>query len=442
MDWKSNYECKCVSAEVALKAIKPHSRVVFGHCVGEPMALVETMVNNKEWFEDIEIVHMVTVGKGQYTLPEMEGHFRHNSFFVGASTRQAIVEGRADYTPCFFYELPKVIRDKAFTVDVAMIQVSPPDKDGYVNLGVSVDYTATAVEQAGMVIAQVNDQMPVTSGESSIHVTEVDYFVEKSEPLYELAPPKISDIEKEIGRHCAGLVDDGATLQLGIGSIPDAVLLFLKEKKNLGIHSEMLSDGVVGLIEEGIINNKCKTINKGKTIVSFLMGTKRLYDFVDKNPSIEMYPVDYVNDPTVIMQNHKMISINSCVQVDLMGQVVSESVGQKQISGVGGQVDFVRGVNMAKEGKSIIAMPSTAVGGRCSRIVPFLDHGAAVTTSRNDVSYIVTEYGVALLKGQTLRERAKRLVNIAHPDFRPMLIDEWEERFNEKFETKQRVGVL
>ncbi len=348
-----------MSAMTALKHIKTHSRVVFGHCIGEPMALVDTMVENKQWFKDVEIVHMVAMGKGEYTLPAMAGHFRHNSFFVGGCTRQAVSEGRADFTPCFFYELPSLFRSEDFHIDVAMVQVTPPDEYGYVNLGVSVDYTVAAIEQADLVIAQVNDQMPTTFGSSFVHVSDIDCFVKKSEPLVELPLPTITKVEREIGRNCANLIEDGATLQLGIGSIPDAVLLFLKDKKDLGVHSEMLSDGVVGLIEEGIVNNKQKTIHKGKTIVSFLMGTKRLYDFVDKNPSIEMHPVDYVNDPTVIMKNHKMVSINSCVQVDLMGQVASESVGLKQISAVGGQVDFIRGANMGG-GKSIIAIPSTA----------------------------------------------------------------------------------
>ncbi len=436
MGWQSYYQNNCVSAEEALKSIKPGSRVVLGHCIGEPMSLVDTMVENKYWFSDIEIVHMVAMGKGAYTLPEMKGHFRHNSFFVGACTRQAVLEGRADYTPCFFYEFPKIIRSQEFKVDVALIQVTPPNEFGYVSLGVSVDYTSAAVEQAELVIAQVNDQMPETFGGSYVHVSDIDCFVEKSEVLAELAPPQITDIEKEIGRHCASLVEDGSTLQLGIGSIPDAVLLFLKDKKDLGVHSEMLSDSVVDLIEEGVVNNRCKSINKGKTIVSFLMGTKRLYDFVNRNPFVEMQPVDYVNDPTVIMQNHKMVSVNSCVQVDLMGQVASESVGIKQISGVGGQVDFIRGANMAKDGKSIIAISSTAGNGRFSKIVPLLDEGAAITTSRNDVSYVVTEYGIAHLKGKTLRERARQLINIAHPDFRPMLTEEWEKRFKQKFDSQ------
>ena len=432
MDWKTYYKERCVDAEYALKKIKPDTRLVLGHAVGEPMYLVDVMVKNREWFKNLEILHMVAMGKGEYTHPGMEPYFRHNSFFVGACTRQAVNEGRADFTCNFFYYLPILLRSKDFPVDVAMVQVSPPDKFGYVSTGVSVDYTIAAIEKADLVIAQVNENMPRTFGQSFVHVSDIDYFIEHDEPLTELKPGEITDVEKQIGAHCANLVEDGSTLQLGIGSLPDAVLLFLKDKNDLGIHSEMLSDGVVGLIEEGIVNNKCKAIHKGKSIVSFLMGTRRLYDFVDNNPSIEMYPVDYVNNPVVIMKNSKMVSINSCVQVDLMGQVASESVGLKQISAVGGQVDFVRGANMGG-GKSIIAMPSTAGGGRFSKIVPFLDHGAAVTTSRNDVNYIITEFGIAQLRGQTLRERARRLINIAHPNFQPSLIEEYEKRFNSKF---------
>jgi 4-hydroxybutyrate CoA-transferase len=275
--------------------------------------------------------------------------------------------------------------------------------------------------------------MPRTMGDSFVNISDIDCFIEASCPLVELKPPKITDIERAIGENCASLIEDGSTLQLGIGAIPDAVLLFLKEKKDLGIHSEMISDGVVELVEAGVITNRMKSIHKGKIVVTFLMGTKRLYDFVNSNPMVEMYPVDYVNSPRVIMQNYKMVSINSCVQVDFMGQVSSESIGLKQFSGVGGQVDFVRGASMATGGKSIIAMPSTASGGRISKIVPLLDEGAAVTTSRNDVQYIVTEYGIAELRGKSLKERGRALIKIAHPDFRKQLRSEWEKRFNCSF---------
>jgi len=432
-NWQQYYKNRLTGSEEALKKINPGSRVVLGHCMGEPIGLVEAMVKNRDWFSDIEIVHMVAMGKGQYTLPEMQGYFKHNSFFVGACTRDSVFKGSADYTPCFFYEVPKVFRSKEFKLDVALVQVTPPDKFGYVSLGVSADYTVAAVEQADIVIAQVNENMPKTYGDTYIHISEIDWFVEITEPLIELISSKITEIEKRIGENCASLIENGSTMQLGIGSIPDAVLLFLNDKKDLGIHSEMLSDGVVGLIEKGIVNNRCKTLHRGKSIVSFLMGTKKLYDYVDNNNLIEMHVVDYVNDPTIIMKNYKMVSINSCVQVDLMGQVASESIGLMQISGVGGQVDFVRGASMAIDGKSIIAIPSTAAGGKISKIVPFLDQGTAVTTSRNDVDYIITEYGIAHLKWKTLRQRAKLLIDIAYPDFQPMLIEEYEKRFKQKY---------
>ncbi|WP_315115024.1 acetyl-CoA hydrolase/transferase C-terminal domain-containing protein [uncultured Clostridium sp.] len=432
MNWHEIYKSKIVSAEEAVKKIKSGDRVVIGHAVGEPTAVIEEMVINTENYTDVEIVHMVAMGRAEYAQPGMEKHFRHNSIFVGGTTRDAVSEGRGDFTPCFFSEVPSLFKE-TLPVNVALIQVSSPDEHGYCSFGVSNDYTKPAAECAKIIIAEVNDQMPRTMGDSFIHISEINYVVESSHPIIELKPAKITDVEKAIGENCASLIEDGSTLQLGIGAIPDAVLLFLKDKKDLGIHSEMISDGVVELVEAGVITNKAKTLHPGKIIVTFLMGTKRLYDFANNNPMLEMYPVDYVNDPTVIMKNYKMVSINSCVQVDLMGQVASESVGLKQISGVGGQVDFVRGTNMSKDGKSIMAMPSTAAKGKVSKIVPFLDEGAAISTSRNDVDYIVTEYGIAKLKGRTLRQRAKALINIAHPKFREELIKEYEKRFHNEF---------
>lgn len=433
VSWKEVYNSKLVSAKEAVSKIKSGDRLVTGHAVGEPSILIDEMVANKESYENVEIVHMVAMGKAEYAQPGVEKYFKHNSIFVGGTTRDAVSSGRGDFTPCFFSEVPKMFKQGYLPVDVALIQVSTPDEHGYCSFGVSNDYTKPAAESAKTIIAEVNDQMPRTMGDSFIHVSEIDYMVEVSHPVIELKPPKISDVEKAIGENCAALIEDGSTLQLGIGAIPDAVLLFLKDKKDLGIHSEMISDGVVELVEAGVITNKQKTIHPGKIVVTFLMGTKRLYDFVNNNPMVEMYSVDYVNDPCVIMQNNKMVSINSCVQVDFMGQVASESVGLTQISGVGGQVDFVRGANMCKNGKSIMAMPSTAAKGKVSKIVPLLDEGAAVTTSRNDVDYVVTEYGIAQLKGKTLKDRARALINIAHPNFRPSLIEEFEKRFKVKF---------
>lgn len=432
INWKDLYRGKLVTAEEAVKKIKSGDRVVIGHACGEPKDTIEAMVQNKDLYENVEIVHMVSMGKSEYAKPEMAANFHHNSIFAGATTREAISEGRAEFTPCFFSEVPKLFKS-TLPVDVAIIQLSTPDEHGYCSFGVSNDYTKPAAEAAKVVIAELNNKMPRTLGDSFIHVSDIDYIVETSNEIIELKPPKIGEVEKAIGENCAKLIEDGSTLQLGIGAIPDAVLLFLKEKKDLGIHSEMISDGVVELIEAGVITNKSKTLHHGKTVVTFLMGTKRLYDYVNGNPSIEMYPVDYVNNPCIIAENYKMVSINSCIQVDLMGQVAADTIGLKQFSGVGGQVDFVRGAAMARNGKSIIAMPSTASKGKVSRIVPILDEGATVTTSRNDIHYIVTEFGIAELKGKSLKERARALINVAHPDFRADLIEEWEKRFKSTF---------
>lgn len=433
MNWKEIYNERLVTADEVAKKIKSRDRVVVGHACGEPKDTIEAMINNKELYKDVEIVHMVSMGKSEYAKPEMAPYFRHNSIFVGGTTRDAVAEGRADFTPCFFSHIPELFREGSLPVDVAIVQLSRPDNHGYCSFGVSNDYTKPAAEAAKIIIAELNDKMPRTMGDCFIHVSDIDYIVETSNDIIELKPPKIGDVERAIGENCAKLIDDGSTLQLGIGAIPDAVLLFLKDKKDLGIHSEMISDGVVELIEAGVITNNAKTLHKGKSVVTFLMGTKRLYDFVNENQSIAMYPVDYVNDPCVVAKNYKMVSINSCIQVDFMGQVAADSIGLKQFSGVGGQVDFVRGAAMAKDGKSIIAMPSTASKGKVSRIVPLLEEGAAVTTSRNDVHYIVTEFGIAELKGKTLKERARALINIAHPDFKEVLVKEFENRFNCKF---------
>ena len=366
--------------------------------------MLEALVSRKDELENVEIVHMVPLGKSTYTEPGMEKHFCHNSIFAGASTRDTIMAGHGDYTPCFFHKIPDLF-ETTLPLDAAFIHVSSPDEHGYMSLGVSVDYSKRAASTAKVVIAQVNRHMPRTLGNSFVHVSDIDCIVEFDQPVLELPPPVITDVEKQIGENCARLIQDGDTLQLGIGAIPDAVLLFLKAKKDLGIHSEMFSDGVVELVHAGVINN----------------------------PAVEMYPVDYVNDPVVIAQNDNLVSINSCVQVDFLGQVVSDTVGAKQISGVGGQVDFVRGAAMSRGGRSIIAMPSTKRQGQISSIVPFIDEWAAVTTSRNEISYIVTEYGIADLKGRTVRDRARRLIEIAHPRFRDELKQKFEHRFQAKF---------
>lgn len=428
MKWQDIYEQRKMSPEEAVRLIHSGDRVVIGHAVGVPLAITDVMVKHREDYKDVEIIQMVSQGNAKFCEPGTEGHFRLNSLFVGAQSRPAVKEGRGDFTPCCFSDVPSLLRE--LTVDAAVIQVSPPDRHGYVSCGVSVDYTLPAAKCAKTVIAQVNRRMPRTLGDTCLHVSEIDSFVEIDHPVLEIPLPKIGEAEKAIGENCAKLVRDGDTLQLGIGAIPDAVLLFLKDKKDLGIHSEMISDGVVELIENGVITNARKNLHPGKSVVSFLMGTKRLYDYADDNPAVAMYPVDYVNDPYVIGKNDNLVSINSCVQVDFMGQVAAESVGTTQISGIGGQMDFIRGARLSKGGRAVIAIASTAAGGKISKIVPFLDQGAAVTTSRTDVDYIVTEYGIAHLRGKTLKDRARALISIAHPKFREELAEAFEERFH------------
>ena len=428
MDWKTWYQEHLCPPQQAVRRIRSGDRVVVAHATGEPSLLLDAMVANAAQYEHVEIVHMVAMGKAEYCQPAYDRNFHHNSFFLGATSRAAAAEGRADFTPVYFSEIPALLRDHLHP-NVALIQVSPPDEHGYCSLGVSVDYTKTAAEEADLVIAQVNQNMPRTLGDSFLHVTRFDCIVESCTPVIELPPPKISQVERAIGQNVAQLVRDGDTLQLGIGAIPDAVLLFLKEKNDLGIHTEMFSDGVVELAEAGNITNQKKTLHRGQSVATFLMGTRRLYDYVDNNPAVAMYPVQYVNDPYVIAQNDNLVSINSCVQIDLMGQVVSTSLGLRQISGVGGQIDFVRGANMSKGGRAIMAMPSTTGKGKVSKIVPFLDPGSAVTTTRNDVNYVITEYGISQLRGKTLRQRAEALIEIAHPDFRDALREEYRRRF-------------
>lgn len=432
MDWKTIYNQRLTTADEAVKRIKSGDRVATSHAVGEPTHIIDAMVRNREAYRDVEIVHMVPMGESPYAQPGMESYFRHNSVFVGGKTRETIKAGHGDFTPCYFSQIPNLFH-RTLPLDVAIVHVSSPDEHGYCSCGVSVDYSKTAAEQAPTVIAQVNKQMPRTLGDTFLHVSRFTCIVEHDAPIIELAPPKITEVEKAIGENCAKLVRDGVCLQLGIGAIPDAVLLFLRDKKDLGIHSEMFSDGVVELVEAGVINNSKKNFLPGRSIATFLMGTQRLYDYVDNNPTVNMFPSTYVNDPAVAGLNDNLVSINSCVQVDLLGQVCSEMVGTTQISAVGGQVDFVRAAAISKGGRSIIAMASTTAKGKISKIVPMLDPGAAVTTNRYDVEYIVTEYGIANLKYRTVRDRARMLINIAHPDFRAELTAAFEERFNAKF---------
>lgn len=435
MNWKEKYKERICTADEAVSHIRSGDRVVVAHACGEPVILTDAMAANAEKydFRDIEVVHMVAMGKAEYCKLEMKDRFRHNGLFLGGSTKDAVAQGRGDFTPVYFSEIPELFRN-TLHANVILVQVSEPDEHGYCSYGISCDYTKPCAEAADIVIAQINKNMPRVLGDNFIHLSNIDYMVVEDTPVIELAPPKIGEVQRKIGENIASLVKDGDCLQLGIGAIPDAVLLFLKGKKDLGIHSEMFSDGVVELIEAGVITNNCKQIDKGQCVATFLMGTERLYKFAHNNPMVKLMPVDIVNDPRVISQNDNVVSINSCVEVDLMGQVCSESVGLKQISGVGGQVDFVRGANMSKGGRTIMAMPATAAKGTISKIVPLITEGAAVTTSRCDVDYVVTEYGIAQLHGQTLKGRARQLIEIAAPEFRDGLKEEFEKRFHCAYE--------
>ncbi len=410
------YRERTCSADEAVKLVKSGDRIVFSHAAGIPVELPDALVRRAAELRDVQIVHMVPMGPANYCRPEHAASFRHVALFTGGPTREAIWDNRADYIPYVFSEIPFLF-ETLLPVDVAMITVSPPDKHGFCSLGVSVDYTKKAVETAKTVIAEVNRSMPRTHGESFVHLSDIDCFVEVEKPIMELQNGELTDVEMKIGSHVAELIDDGCCLQLGIGGIPDAVLRYLTSFKDLGIHSEMISDGVQHLVEKGVITGRRKSIHKGKIVVNFLMGSRRFYDWVDDNPIIEMRTVDYTNNPYVVAQNKNMIAINSALEVDLLGQVCADTLGPKQFSGVGGQLDFVRGARMAPGGKAVIALPSEAKGG-VSRITPTLKTGAAVTTSRNDVDYVVTDYGVASLKGKTVRDRMRALINVAHPGAR------------------------
>jgi 4-hydroxybutyrate CoA-transferase len=437
MNWKTYYSRHAVPAQEAAKAIKSGDRVVVGLGCGEPTCVIEAMVDRAEELEGVEISQMLPMGKARYCQPENVKSFRLNSLFVSPATRQAVNEGGGDYTCCHFSEIPLLFRDNLLPVDVALITVSPPDKLGFVSLGISVDYTKQAALSAKTVIAAVNPNMPRIGGDSYLHVTDIDHLVPTEDPLIELKPPDLGVLEKAIGSNVAGLIKDGDCLQLGIGALPDAVLSYLSEKNDLGIHSEMISDGAMKLVEAGVITGKKKTFRPRKVVITFAMGTGEFYRWLDSNAIMEAYPVDFTNDPFVITQNDNMVSINSALSVDLLGQVAADTLGTKQVSGVGGQVDFVRGANRSKGGRSIIALPSTAARGKASRIVTALDRGQAVTTSRNDTAYVVTEHGLAYLKGKTIRQRAEALIAIAAPEFRDQLRTEFFELYGRRGPTIQ-----
>jgi acyl-CoA hydrolase len=425
--WRERYTEKVETPGQAVRRIRHGSRVFIGSGAGEPQSLVHALAA-RENLDDAEIVHIMTLGVAPYAEPRFDQRFRHNAFFIGANTRQAVNEGRADYTPVFLSEIPRLFRDGRIVIDVALVQVSEPDEHGYCSYGVSTDIVKSAAESAKVVIAEVNSQAPRALGDCFIHVRDITAVVPCDDPILEAPQGEESELALAIGRHIADLVEDGATLQLGIGQIPDAVLRYLGDRRDLGVHTEMFSDGVLPLIDAGVITNARKTLHRGKMVASFVLGSRTLYDFVDDNPMVEFHPTEYINDPFVIAQNERMTSINSALEVDLTGQVCADSLGPLFYSGIGGQVDFVRGASRARGGKAIIALPSTAEDGTVSRIVPTLKPGAGVVTSRGDVHYVVTEYGVAYLHGKTIRERATALIQVAHPRFRPWLLAEAKSR--------------
>ena len=419
--WMEKYQSRLLSAEEALKLVESRTRVYVQPGAAEPEALVLAMIARAQELEDVELVHLMTLGNADYVKPEMEGHFRHLAFFVGGNVREAVNSGRADYLPVLLSEVPRLFTSGRMPLDVALVQVTPPDEHGFCSLGVGVDVTLAALRKAKKIIAQINPQMPRTLGDCFIHCTKFTAVVESDQPLCELPRPKMGPVQKTIGENVAELIEDGSTLQMGIGGIPDAVLFALKDKQDLGIHTEMFSDGVQELIEAGVINNEAKSMHSGKVITSFLMGSRQLYEFVDNNPIVEMHPTEYVNDPYIIAQNDKMCAINSALQVDMTGQVCAESLGYDIYSGFGGQLDFIRGAARSKGGKPIIALPSTAKGDSISRIVPSLEVGAGVVTTRAHVHYIATEFGAVDLFGQSIRRRAEMLISISHPDHREEL---------------------
>ncbi len=423
MHWLDDYRKRQMTASEALRCVQSGMRVYIQPGCAEPEVLAEELVHRAPFVRDVEIVHLLTMGRADYVAPEMAGHFRHNAMFIGGNVRQAVNEGRADYTPIYLSEIESLFESGAMPVDVALIQVSPPDMHGFCSFGVGIDTTLTAAKMAKYVVAQVNDQMPRTYGDSFIHVSEINAFVEVSRPLCELPWEPITDLQRQIARNVARLIVDGDTLQLGIGGIPDAVLLELADRKDLGIHTEMLSDSAIPLIESGVINGSRKTLHPRKIILGFVLGTRKLFDFVNENPIFEFHPVSYTNNPFIIAQNDRMVAVNSTLQMDITGQTCSDSIGQVLYSGFGGQVDFIRGARHSKGGKPIIAMPSTAKNDTISRIVPTLTPGSGVVASRGSIHYVVTEYGIAYLHGKSIRERAEALIQIAHPKFHKELYD-------------------
>ncbi len=426
MGWNDVYKSRVTTAEEAVKTIQSGNRLFLTGNASVPKTLLAALVKRAPELKDVEICQALTVGPADYVNPEMEGHLRVNTMFISHNVRKAVQDGRADFTPVLLSEFTLLFKNGVLPVDVAMIHVSPPDEHGFCSLGVEVGLTKSPAEAAKIVIAEVNQQMPRTLGDSFIHVSRLTHIVPVDYPISEMAMAEEGDSEvvEKIAGHIADLIPDGATMQMGIGAIPDAVLKYLFHKKDLGIHTELFSEGVIDLVDAGVLTNARKSIHTGKIVAGFILGTKRLYDWVDDNPLIEMHRTEYVNDPFVIAQNDRMVAINSAIEVDLTGQVCADSIGPKLYSGVGGQLDFIYGASRSKDGRPIIAMPSTSTlrdGTVLSKITNMLKQGAGVVTTRNHVRFVVTEYGVAELYGKTIRQRAQALINIAHPNFREEL---------------------
>ncbi|HEY5530320.1 MAG TPA: GNAT family N-acetyltransferase [Thermoleophilia bacterium] len=422
LKWQEKYQGMLSTPEEAVATVRPGQRVFIGTGGAQPLALVRALVARHNELADTQVIHMLTLGEAPYAFKDLTDHFSVNTFFVADNVRNIIQEGYGDYTPIYLSDVPRLFKSGQMPLDVALIQVTPPDDQGRCSFGISVDIVKSAAENAGLVIAQVNPQMPRTLGDSFISVFDLDVLVPVDEPLLEMGMPVVTEISRAIGENIASLVDDGSTIEMGIGRIPHAALEFLGGKKDLGIHTEMVTDAVIDMIEAGIITGAQKTTDRGKVVTSFAMGTKRLYDYVDNNPMFSFNPTEYVNDPFVIGQQHKMVAINTALEIDLTGQVCADSLGTKFYSGIGGQVDFNRGAARSSGGRPIIACPSTAQNGSVSRIVATLTPGAGVVTSRGSAYYIVTEFGVAYLHGKSVQERAMALISIAHPDFREELL--------------------
>lgn len=423
-----SFKSKYTTAEEAVKLINSGDRVYIHSVAAAPQPLIDAMTARAPELDDVEVIHLHTEGEAPYAKPEYSDTFHTNALFVGANVRKAVNEGSADYLPIFLSEVPGLFRRGILPIDMALVQVSPPDKHGYCSLGVSVDATRAALQSAEKAIAMVNPQMPRTHGDGIFHASRFNALVEADEPLHELTIPEPNEVERQIGKNCAELIEDGATLQMGIGAIPNAVLQSLGNHKDLGIHTEMFSDGVIDLVDKGVINGKKKAKHPEKIVAGFVMGSRRLYDFVDDNPMISMLDIAYVNDTSVIRKNPKVTAINSAIEVDLTGQVCADSIGTYHYSGVGGQMDFIRGASLSEGGKPVIALTSVTGKGE-SKIVPNLKQGAGVVTTRAHVHYVVTEYGVANLYGRNLRQRAKAMIEIAHPDHRETLEKAAMERF-------------